>query len=155
MLTESVDRSPKKRSHTNFEPRIWGSFFQLAFRTQAKKPATPFGERAPGRVLLQCWRCVQLASDKVSRFDIQADDAPLRTHHWASRSCHNRPLNCISMSASIRDRLIALAQSRTVSAPAQAEEAHSRSDSNDHPISLLERLYRLRLVSAGVLWRAG
>jgi hypothetical protein len=60
-----------------------------------------------------------------------------------------------SMGASIRDRLIALALYRMVSAPAEAEDAHPQSHSNASPISLLERLYRLRLVSAGILWRAG
>jgi hypothetical protein len=58
----------------------------------------------------------------------------------------------VSMSASIRDRLIALAQYRMVSAPTEADEAH-QGCTNANPISLLERLYRLRLVSAGILWR--
>jgi hypothetical protein len=57
--------------------------------------------------------------------------------------------------ASIRDRLIALALYRMVSAPTEADDAHPQSHSNANPISLLERLYRLRLVSAGILWRAG
>jgi hypothetical protein len=57
------------------------------------------------------------------------------------------------MSASIRDRLIALALYRTVSAITEADEAHPQSHANANPISLLERLYRLRLVSAGILWR--
>jgi hypothetical protein len=58
------------------------------------------------------------------------------------------------MNASIRDRLIALASYRMVSAPTEAEEAHPQSHSSANQISLLERLYRLRLVSAGILWRA-
>jgi hypothetical protein len=58
------------------------------------------------------------------------------------------------MSASIRDRLIALALYRMVGAA--AEDYELRPHPNDvRPISLLERLYRLRLISAGVLWRAG
>ena len=61
------------------------------------------------------------------------------------------PLN----SASIRDRLIALALYRMASATPEADEAHPQSHSNANPISLLERLYRLRLVSAGILWRGG
>jgi hypothetical protein len=58
------------------------------------------------------------------------------------------------MSASIRDRLIALALYRMVGAATKDYEL--RPHPNDvRPISLLERLYRLRLISAGVLWRAG
>jgi hypothetical protein len=57
------------------------------------------------------------------------------------------------MSASIRDRLIALALYRTVSAAAEDDETQPYA--NARPIGLLERLYRLRLVSAGVLWRGG
>jgi hypothetical protein len=60
-----------------------------------------------------------------------------------------------SMSASIRDRLIALALYRMASATPEADETHPQSHSNANPISLLERLYRLRLVSAGILWRGG
>jgi len=60
-----------------------------------------------------------------------------------------------SMSASIRDRLIALALYRMASATPGADEAPPQSHSNANPISLLERLYRLRLVSAGILWRGG
>jgi hypothetical protein len=60
-----------------------------------------------------------------------------------------------SMSASIRDRLIALALYRMASATPEADEAHPQSHSNANPISLLERLYRLKLVSAGILWRGG
>jgi hypothetical protein len=57
------------------------------------------------------------------------------------------------MSASIRDRLIALALYRTVGAA--TEDAKAQPHTNSRPISLLERLYRLRLVSAGILWRGG
>ena len=59
------------------------------------------------------------------------------------------------MSASIRDRLVALALYRMVSATTETDEAHPQSHRNAHPISLLERLYRLELVSAGILWRGG
>lgn len=70
------------------------------------------------------------------------------------------PLSCparsiASMSASIRDRFVALALYRTVSAIADTDESHPQSQGNTNPISLLERLYRLRLVSAGILWRGG
>jgi hypothetical protein len=64
------------------------------------------------------------------------------------------PLNA-NMSASIRDRLIALALYRLVSAPTEADEVHPQRYSDANPISLLERLYRLRLVSAGIPWRNG
>ena len=60
-----------------------------------------------------------------------------------------------SMSASIRDRLIALALYRMASATPEADEVHPQIHSNANPISLLERLYRLRLVSVGILWRGG
>jgi hypothetical protein len=58
------------------------------------------------------------------------------------------------MSASIRDRLIVLALYHMASATPEADEAHPQSHSNANPISLLERLYRLRLVSAGILCEA-
>jgi hypothetical protein len=61
----------------------------------------------------------------------------------------------VRMSASIRDRLVALALYRTVSAATEDDEAQPQRQSNAHRISLLERLYRLRLVSAGILWRSG
>ena len=44
---------------------------------------------------------------------------------------------------------------RTVSAATEDDEAQPQRQSNAHRISLLERLYRLRLVSAGILWRGG
>jgi hypothetical protein len=66
----------------------------------------------------------------------------------------SHPLNR-SMSASIRDRLIALALYRMASATPEDDEAHPQIHNNANPISLLERLYRLRLVSAGILWRGG
>jgi hypothetical protein len=44
---------------------------------------------------------------------------------------------------------------RMVSATTETDEAHPQSHRNAHPISLLERLYRLELVSAGILWRGG
>ena len=59
------------------------------------------------------------------------------------------------MSASIRHRLVALALYRMVSATTETDEAHPQSHRNAHPISLLERLYRLELVSAGILWCGG
>ena len=61
----------------------------------------------------------------------------------------------VRMSASICDRLVALALYRTVSAATEDDEAQPQRQSNAHRISLLERLYRLRLVSAGILWRSG
>ena len=62
----------------------------------------------------------------------------------------SHPIRSIaSTSASIRDRLIALALYRMASATPGADEAHPQSHSNANPISLLERLYRLRLVSEG------
>jgi hypothetical protein len=42
-----------------------------------------------------------------------------------------------------------------VSAATEDDEAQPQRQSNAHRISLLERLYRLRLVSAGTLWRSG
>jgi hypothetical protein len=62
------------------------------------------------------------------------------------------PGSIAGMSASIRDRLITLALYRMVSAISEADEAHPQSHSNANPISLLERLYRLRLVSAGIFY---
>jgi hypothetical protein len=68
----------------------------------------------------------------------------------------SHPIRSIaSMSASIRDRLIALALYRMASATPEADEAPPQSHSNANPISLLEKLYRLRLVTAGILWRDG
>ena len=58
-----------------------------------------------------------------------------------------------SMSASIRDRLLALALYRMVGAATEDEEPQPEPETR--PVGLLERLYRLRLVSAGLLWRGG
>jgi len=59
------------------------------------------------------------------------------------------------MGASIRDRLIALALYRTASVIAEADEADPQSQGNAIQISPLERLYRLRVLSAATLWRRG
>ena len=97
-----------------------------------------------------------------------AGAANMRLAHWAAPACLTTPSSIVdqyaedgcgqhiaSMSASIRDRLIALALYRMASATPEADETHPQSHSYANPISLLERLYRLRLVSAGILWRGG
>jgi hypothetical protein len=85
--------------------------------------------------------------------EARVEPASLRQSGFTQVSHPTRSI--ASMSASIRDRLIALALYRMVSAPPEADEAHPQSHGNANPISLLERLYRLRLVSAGILWRGG
>jgi hypothetical protein len=54
------------------------------------------------------------------------------------------------MSVSIRDRLFALALYHMVGAA--RDDDKPRSPINPRPISILERLYRLRLASAGIPW---
>jgi hypothetical protein len=112
------------------------------------------------RASLVICRRVMPAQSKQKRlhkgvFGEQADF----TCYWTTFSGFTQvshPIGSIaSMSASIRDRLIALALYRMVSAPPEADEAHPQSHSNANAIRLLERLYRLRLVSAGILWRGG
>jgi hypothetical protein len=72
-------------------------------------------------------------------------DSGLRTRRSSSALCQSYPARSIGgMSASIRDRLVALALYRMVSATTETDEAHPQSHSNADPISLLERLYRLK-----------
>jgi hypothetical protein len=64
------------------------------------------------------------------------------------------PGSIARMSTSIRDRLMALALYRMVSAISEADEVHPQSHSHANPISLLERLYRLSKTKEAALQAA-